>query len=58
MYPFWKDRAILEIELADEDEKIDFPEFIKVIKEVTDDERYKNASLAQMSSLLYGQIRQ
>ena len=58
VYPFWKDRAILEIELADENEKIDFPEGIKVIKEVTDDERYKNASLAQMNSLLYGQIRQ
>ena len=51
MYPFWKDRAILEIELADENEKIDFPEGIRVIREVTDDERYKNASLAQMNSL-------
>lgn len=49
VYPFWNDRAIMEIELADENEKVDFPEFIKVIKEVTDDESYKNASLARLS---------
>lgn len=48
VYPFWSDRAIMEIELADENEKVDFPEFIKVIKEVTGDESYKNSSLAQM----------
>lgn len=48
VYPFWSDRAIMEIELADENEKVDFPEFIKVVKEVTDDDSYKNASLAKM----------
>ena len=50
VYPFWSDRAIMEIELADENEKVDFPEFIKVIKEVTDDDSYKNSSLAQMQT--------
>ncbi|MBQ8233290.1 MAG: AAA family ATPase [Lachnospiraceae bacterium] len=48
VYPFWNDKAIAEIELSDEKAEIIFPEQIKVIKEVTDDEQYKNASLAQI----------
>ena len=47
VYPFWKDKAIVEIELADENEEIRFPAQIKVMEEVTDDESYKNASLAR-----------
>lgn len=47
VYPFWNDKAILEIELSDEGSEIVFPEKIKIIKEVTDDENYKNASLAK-----------
>ncbi|MGN1031104.1 MAG: AAA family ATPase [Butyricicoccaceae bacterium] len=46
VYPFWKDRAILEIELQSEDAAIEFPDFIEVLEEVTEDERYKNRSLA------------
>jgi len=46
VYPFWKNQAIVEIELLDEQTEIQLPEFLKVIKEVTDDEAYKNASLA------------
>ena len=46
IFPFWKDRAFLEIELADEMEAFAFPPFLKVLKEVTDDKRYTNASLA------------
>ena len=46
IYPFWDDKAIAEIELSDENEEVVFPEQIKVIREVTDDETYKNASLA------------
>ena len=48
VYPFWKDKAIVEIELNDENTDIIFPEFIKVIKEVTDDDSFKNASLAMI----------
>ena len=43
LYPFWKDKAIMEIELSDETESIKIPKFIRVIREVTDDEKYKNA---------------
>ena len=46
VYPFWDDKAIVEIELSNENTEIVFPDFIKIIKEVTDDETYKNASLA------------
>ena len=48
VYPFWDDKAIAEIELSDENAEIRFPKQIKVIKEVTDDESYKNASLAKI----------
>ena len=47
IYPFWNDRAILEIELRCENESFDIPEYIKVIKEVSDDKRYKNTNLAK-----------
>ncbi len=51
IYPFWKDKAILEIELNDEQDTVTFPKQIKVIKEVTDDNEYKNASLTQNTQL-------
>ena len=47
IYPFWQDKAIAEIELSDENAKIVFPKQIKVLKEVTDDDSYKNSSLAK-----------
>lgn len=50
VYPFWNDKAIAEIELSDENAEIIFPDRIKVIKEVTEDDEYKNASLAMMTN--------
>lgn len=49
IYPFWKDKAILEIELTNEATEIRFPAQIKIIQEVTDDAAYKNASLAKIN---------
>lgn len=46
VYPFWDDQAIMEIELRDENTEIRIPKEIKVIREVTDDETFKNAALA------------
>ncbi len=46
-YPFWTDRATLEIELETEEEYFEIPKFIKIIKEVTDDLRYRNRSLSR-----------
>lgn len=48
IYPFWDDKAIVEIELSDENTPIVFPPFLKVIKEVTNDNNYKNAALAEI----------
>lgn len=46
VYPFWKDQAIMEIELTDECQQIRFPQNIHIIREVTGDDAYKNAALA------------
>ena len=48
VYPFWNDKAIAELDLSDEKAKIRVPEQIKVIREVTGDESYKNAALAKI----------
>ena len=49
IYPFWKNKAILEIELNSENEKVQFPNFVKVIKEVTGDKKYLNKNLAKLA---------
>ncbi len=43
----WNNQAIMEIELCSEDEIIKIPEFIKIYKEVTDDESYKNYQMSR-----------
>ena len=48
IYPFWKDKAIAEIELISEDQKIEIPNFLNVIDEVTDNIDYKNSEIARM----------
>lgn len=48
IYPFWTDKAIVEIELSDPEEEIRFPKIFKIIKEVTGDESYLNSSLAKL----------
>ena len=52
VFPFWTDRALMEIELHDGNEEIRFPKQMKVIKEVTDDQNYKNASLARSGGVI------
>ncbi len=47
LYPFWQDRAILEIELRREDEEIRFPPELRILREVTGEEDYQNAALAR-----------
>ena len=49
VYPFWQDKAILEIELNNEKEKFEFPKFINPIKEVTGNKDYFNSTLAKLS---------
>ena len=47
VYQEWNNQAIMEIELSSEDDIINIPKFIQVIKEVTDDESYKNYQMAK-----------
>jgi CYTH domain-containing protein len=47
IYPFWHDRAIMEVELPKEDTPFEIPPGIEIIREVTGDSRYKNKSLAR-----------
>ena len=46
VYPFWKDKAVLEIELESEEDEYFIPEEITVIEDVSNDSKYKNAQLA------------
>ena len=48
IYPEWKDKAIMEIELHSEDQEVVFPEEIDVIREVTGDPAYSNHELARI----------
>ena len=48
LYPFWEDKAILEIEISDENTPITFPKELHILQEVTEDDSYKNASIAQL----------
>ena len=51
VYPFWQDRAIMEIELRSEDDEIRFPPEIEIIREVTSDRNYRNSSLAKTGGI-------
>ncbi len=46
-FPFWSDRALLEVELGEEGESVTLPPWLEVLREVTEDGRYTNRSLAR-----------
>lgn len=46
IYPQWQNKAIMEIELSDENEVVKTPDFINIINEVTFDDAYKNYNIA------------
>ncbi len=50
VYPFFNDRATFEIELLDENQPYELPDFVKLIREVTFEKQYKNKYL----SVVYG----
>ena len=47
VFPFWRKQAYIELELLSEREEIKMPDFIRVIREVTYDPKYKNSSLCR-----------
>ena len=46
VYPFWNDKAVLEIELQNEGDEYYIPPEITVLKDVSNSKKYKNAQLA------------
>lgn len=48
VFPFWKDKALLEIELQTSHEEFEIPPYLKVIKEVTADKEYRNFNLCKV----------
>lgn len=47
LYPFWADRALLEVSLRYEKENVKIPEILRVQREVTGDADYEISSLAR-----------
>ena len=47
IFPFWSRQAFLEVELKGEDEEFFIPDFINIIKEVTEDKAYRNFALSK-----------
>lgn len=56
LYPFSSDKAILEIELTDETKEIILPKEFFVIKEVTDDDKFKNSNIAKDNSVFFNEL--
>ena len=48
IYPEWKEKAIMEIELHSENQSVVFPDGIDVIREVTGEAAYSNHELARI----------
>ena len=46
-FPFWTDRALMEIELRSESQPIELPPAIKIVREVTFDKRYSNHAISR-----------
>ena len=47
LYPFWERAAVLEIELASEDEAAEIPPYLTVLREVSAEKALKNRALAR-----------
>ena len=47
IYSFWDDRATLEIELEQEDQVPELPEWLEIVRELTGERAYKNRYLAE-----------
>ena len=47
VYPQWKKSSIMEVELEDEKESVELPPFVKIVREVTGNKEYSNASMSR-----------
>ena len=48
IYPQWQDQALMEIELYGGEEKVDYPQGIEIIREVTGEEAFTNPAIARI----------
>ena len=55
VFPEWTDRAFAEVELESESQEFAIPECLELIREVTQDKRYTNLSLA-VNGFIYEEI--
>ena len=46
VFSFWDDRAFCEVELSSEDEAVQLPAWMRVVRDVSGDRRYLNSALA------------
>jgi CYTH domain-containing protein len=46
LYPFWERTAVLEIELSSEEDAVELPDFLTVLREVSAEKAFKNRALA------------
>ena len=46
VFPFWQDRAFVKVRLTEGEEQPRLPKQLKIIRDVTEDEAYSNAALA------------
>ena len=47
IFPFWQDRAFCEVELPVAETPVTLPDWLNVVREVTEDKRYTNLALAR-----------
>lgn len=47
VYPEWERTCVMETELPSRDTVVTFPDFIRIIAEVTGDKRYSNAAMSR-----------
>ena len=47
LFPFWTDRAFLEIELESPDAEVILPDYVTVLADVSEDKNYTNHALAR-----------
>ena len=48
VFPFWEKQAFCEVELPDEEAGFTLPDWVRVIREVSEDRRYNNNNLARV----------
>ena len=47
VFPFWDDRALMELELDDEEQELRLPPRIAIVREVSSERKYTNSALAR-----------